>query len=299
VVDELRDAIDLVGAVDLHVHGAPDVVARRYTDLQLAERAKAAGMRAVVLKSHHESTVGRAALVREATGFQTYGGLVLNTFTAGGLEPDVVEASLALGARIVWLPTLSATNHVAAFGATPLEWADPQRPAAQMPARAAKYELDPDEDLPRLERICQLVARYDATLASGHVDERVIYIVGRLAATAGARFLVTHPDYLVPGLTVEAQQELSRELASAFFERCAYLVSPAMSTPVAFVRIVDAINATGGSARNVLSSDLGQLRSAAYPDGLLSFAASLVAAGLGASHVARMLTATPSALLAA
>jgi hypothetical protein len=150
-----------------------------------------------------------------------------------------------------------------------------------------------------LERICQLVTRYDATLASGHVDERVIYIVGRLAARAGARFLVTHPDYVVPGLTIGAQQQLSRELASVFFERCAYVVSRAMSTPVAFVRIVEAINVTGGSARNVVSSDLGQPGNAAYPDGLLSFAGGLVAAGLASLDVARMLTATPVGVLGA
>jgi hypothetical protein len=97
----------LEGAVDLHVHGGPDLVPRRYTDLELAARARDAGMRAIVLKSHVESTVGRAASVAAATGLEVHGGLVLNAFASGGVDPEAVELSLQLGARVIWMPTVA------------------------------------------------------------------------------------------------------------------------------------------------------------------------------------------------
>ena len=39
----------LEGAVDLHVHSAPDVDKRRFSDLELASSAKDAGMGAVLI----------------------------------------------------------------------------------------------------------------------------------------------------------------------------------------------------------------------------------------------------------
>jgi hypothetical protein len=53
----------LEGAIDLHVHSAPDVDIRRFNDLELASEAKRAGMGAILIKSHQNSTVERAWLV--------------------------------------------------------------------------------------------------------------------------------------------------------------------------------------------------------------------------------------------
>src|SRR5260370_11265285 len=89
----------LEGAVDLHVHSAPDVDRRRFNDLELARSAKDAGMGAVLIKSHQNSTVERAWLVSQCVpGIRVYGGLVLNE-TVGGLNLAAVRLALQLGAR--------------------------------------------------------------------------------------------------------------------------------------------------------------------------------------------------------
>ena len=81
----LPDALE--GAVDLHVHSAPDVDPRRFNDLELAAEAAKAGMRAVLLKSHQNSTVERAWLTAKVVpGIHVFGGLVLNA-PAGGINP--------------------------------------------------------------------------------------------------------------------------------------------------------------------------------------------------------------------
>lgn len=287
----------LAGAVDLHVHGAPDVVPRRHADSELAELARGAGMRAIVLKSHHESTVGRAALVRIQTGFAVHGGLVLNRFVSGGLSPDAVEAALAMGARIIWLPTMSSTAHRARFGTTRLAWTDAGRPAVAVRASTRAVRLDTPAAARALTTIARHVAAADAVLASGHVELAAIRLAARIAQRAGARFLVTHPDYTVPGLSVAEQRRLAAELPGVVFERCAYVHSPAAPEQVPARRIAEAIAATGGAARNVISSDMGQPQNPAYPEGLAGFAAALIATGVAAREVREMLTATPARVL--
>ena len=75
----------LDGIIVIHVHTAPDLVKRTYTDMQMADAAARVGARAIVIKGHHCGTMARAALcseyVRKAykkSAFTTYGGLVLN-----------------------------------------------------------------------------------------------------------------------------------------------------------------------------------------------------------------------------
>jgi hypothetical protein len=51
------------GVVDLHVHSHPDVFGRNMDDIDIANLAKARGMRGIVLKNHIGETASRAALV--------------------------------------------------------------------------------------------------------------------------------------------------------------------------------------------------------------------------------------------
>src|SRR5580704_19310849 len=95
----------LEDAIDLHVHSAPDVDARRFNDLELAREAERAGMAAILIKSHQNSTVERAWLVSKViTGIQVFGGLVLNE-TVGGLNVAAVKLALAMGAKEIWMPS--------------------------------------------------------------------------------------------------------------------------------------------------------------------------------------------------
>jgi hypothetical protein len=68
------------------------------------------------VEAHEQDTTGRAALAwRQVPGVEIYGGLVLN-WIAGGLNPHAVDASIKMGGRMVWMPTLSAQHHIGFFG---------------------------------------------------------------------------------------------------------------------------------------------------------------------------------------
>jgi hypothetical protein len=103
----------LEGVIDTHVHAGPDVRPRKSTAWELARAAREAGMRAIVLKNHHCSTVPLAAALTEALpGIRVFGGLVLN-HAVGGFNVEAVDAALRMGAAEIWMPTLSAENECA------------------------------------------------------------------------------------------------------------------------------------------------------------------------------------------
>src|SRR6202046_5834028 len=89
VSDAAWQAIE--GGYDLQVHVAPDVIARRIDDLDLAREFLALGLSGFVLKSHYFPTAERAQVVTKAVpGIHAYGALVLN-HSVGGLNPVAVE----------------------------------------------------------------------------------------------------------------------------------------------------------------------------------------------------------------
>lgn len=70
-----------------------------------------AGMNAILIKSHQNSTVERAWLVSQwIPGIRVFGGIVLNE-TVGGLNLAAVRLAVKMGAKQVWMPTRSARNH--------------------------------------------------------------------------------------------------------------------------------------------------------------------------------------------
>src|SRR5580692_12208905 len=104
VTDDAWKAIQ--GGYDLQVHVAPDVIARRIDDLDLAKEFLAVGLKGFVLKSHYFPTAERAQVVTKAVpGIQAFGAITLN-HSVGGLNPVAVELSGRSGAKMVWMPTV-------------------------------------------------------------------------------------------------------------------------------------------------------------------------------------------------
>src|SRR5262245_58360968 len=99
----------LVGAIDLHCHSGPSVMPRMLNHVDAIRQAEAAGLRAILFKDHYYSVTPVVALLEETIKpkIQLLTGVPLNNST-GGLNPYAVEHGFKLGARIVWMPTVSA-----------------------------------------------------------------------------------------------------------------------------------------------------------------------------------------------
>ena len=107
-LDQVGDAARelLQGAIDIHVHFAPDPYAeRRLTADVLVQNARTAGLAGLVLKSHEYPTQPLAWLLdRQNDDINVYGGLALD-HGVGGLNMEAVSVSLSIGAKVVWMPT--------------------------------------------------------------------------------------------------------------------------------------------------------------------------------------------------
>lgn len=191
------------GIIDMHIHAAPDVRARKLDDLELMEASVQRGVRAIVLKSHNFPTADRAYLVNRVAAekypdvkFTAFGGLCLN-HPAGGLNPDAVETSLKLGAKVIWLPTNTAENHY--------------RKNGKDPSKGVVVTRD-GKAVDELQDIFALVKQYNAVLATGHIGAEECFPVVEAARAAGVeKIVVTHPEFWVVGMTQEQQAEIVKK----------------------------------------------------------------------------------------
>jgi hypothetical protein len=281
----------LEGAIDTHVHAAPSVFPRWGDAPTVAAACRAAGMAGLVLKAHEGSTVEvAAALSVTHAPLQTAGGVVLNR-PVGGINPAAAETALRLGARIVWLPTVDADGHAAAYGAT---GAFPAQAGAVQGAPPVRV-LD-DAGAPRREllEIMALVRDAGACLATGHLAAAAVAVVQDRARRLHLdRLLLQHPLLSVPGLDPDDVVALA---AGGGIVELTYLSVSPMWRETTVIACAEVARRLGPGAV-VLSSDAGQRHHPSPPEALRAFAQSVHEAGVPVADVRRMLCETPAELL--
>jgi hypothetical protein len=278
-------SVDLGGAADLHCHFGPDAHRARSVDAFTAAREAAdAGHRAIVLKSHDFPTATLAwAVQRQVDGIAVFGGICCDD-EIGGMNPAAVEVALRLGAKVVWLPTLSSRQDVV------------NGVAAKLGRSGPGLVVTDDEGalLPATRDILALVLQHGAVLATGHVSAAEHYAVVREHARRGP-VLLTHATEDLAGPKLTAAQ--CAELASlgAWVELCAMTCIGALATKtvddmVATIRAV-------GPGRVTLGTDFGQAINPHPAAGLQTYADALFAAGLSEAQIRTMACTNACALL--
>lgn len=277
--------VDISGAIDLHCHFGPDAHRQRsVTAIGAAVQARDAGHAGVLLKSHNEPTAQLARVVAEVVdGIDVFGGVCCD-HEIGGLNPAAVEVALALGGRIVWLPTLSSRQDVANGVAARLG----------IPGPGLAVLDDDGELLPEAREIADLCREHDAVLATGHTTAAEHHAVAH-AYGRRQKVLVTHAmeELAGPNLSVEACAELAD--LGATIELCALTCIGALATrPVADL---------AGAARRIgvdrctLASDYGQAVNDPPAEGLQRFADSLADEGITSDEIRTMVASNPASLV--
>jgi hypothetical protein len=280
------------GVVDLHVHSHPDVFGRNMDDIDVANLAKARGMRGIVLKNHISETAGRAALVMKMVpGIEVFGGIVLNK-AVGGINPDAVEwMHRVYGSRgkVVWLPTFESDKHVKTFGAKDAK--------GLVVAPGGKVT-------PEMEAILKTIARENLVLATGHVHpEEVLAVVKRGHELGVKNMVVTHGLTNVPGLTMEQAKQVVG--MGAMIEVCFLQFQAGPNAPLAFLTHWTQVNAKHiaqgirefGAKGIVVSSDLGQSANITHPDGLEVAINAMKREGISDADIDAMVRKNPARLL--
>jgi len=269
----------LKNAIDLHIHASPDAIPRKVTAIQAAAQAKAAGMRAIMLKNHLTPTYAYAAVASEAVpGIGVFGGVVLNA-AVGGINPGAVEAALKMGAKCVWFPTSSSEQHIRHFHVK-----------NQTAVRVFEQDGAPCAGV---MDVLALVAKADCILAAGHLAPAESERLAGLAFKAGVKkFVVTHPEFSATRMPVDMQKRLA--VRGAFFERCFYATNSSQKLPVA--EIAREMREVGWES-TVLSSDFGQDFNVPPVEGLRRFLEELARCGIPEKHLSAAVTSHPASLL--
>ena len=281
------------GAVDYHVHVAPDFVPRRITDVELAGRCRETGQAGFGLKSHYSSTAERARVVAAVVpGVVVLGAITLNR-SVGGLNPLAVEVAARQGARIVWFPTVSAVNEqhevlkagahekVPVWAAFELSLRD-----AGLACEAVPVVDDRGALLPEAHEVLDVIARNGLVLCTGHLGRDEIFRLVEAAAERGIReIVVTHPEFPSQSIAPADQVELAE--MGALMER-------AFTTPhtgkATWESLFEATRAVGPE-RTVWATDLGQTANPPVEDGLALMADAFLAAGFDDEEIQTMAVA--------
>lgn len=283
----------LVGAIELHCHSSPSIFARKQTDWELIEEIKAAGMAGALIKSHESSTADRTALIRDReAGLHIYGGLVCNYFT-GGLSAFAVDAAIRLGAKCIWMPTVSSQAHYDHFAGAKTKLFESEEPIAQ-PDTGLKIIDDADRLLPEVRQIIELIARADVILATGHLSPKEVSLLTHEALKQGVgKVLIQHADMGITPVPLDMQIELARE--GALIEKCYLACSPDFRD-LSVGQMVDTMRRIGFDSC-VMVSDHGQAHNPPPIRALSDFVGSVLAEAVAEKDVTKMVAGTPLQLL--
>jgi hypothetical protein len=275
------------GGFDPYVHAAPDFAPRRITDLELAGRCLELGLAGFGLTSHYTATAERAAVVNAAVGTTLAVGSIVLNHAVGGLNATAVEVAARQGARIVWLPTVSALGEFAkveraeTHGNVPV-WVRYERSLREAGARPRAVPVldESGSPLPELLEVLAVVAADELVLATGHLSRPEIFAVVDAAVAAGVgTVVVTNPEFPSHKLSPEDQVALAAK--GALFQR-------ALTTPYTgkctWEEIFTATRAVG-AAHTVWGSDLGQVFNPPVEDGLALLADRHLEAGFSEEEV--------------
>jgi Family of unknown function (DUF6282) len=281
------------GAVDYHVHVAPDFVERRITDVALARRCLDTGLAGFGLKSHYTSTAERARVVAEAVpGVTVLGAVTLNR-SVGGLNPLAVEIAARVGARIVWFPTVSSVNEQHEVLEADPNGKVPVWVRFELSLREAGLACEPvpvvdgaGALLPEARAVLEVIARHDLVLCTGHLSRDEIFTLVDGAVDAGVgQVVVTHPEF--PSQDIAAADQVALADRGALMERC---FTTAHTGKAPWERLFEATRAVGAE-RTVWATDLGQRFNPPVEDGLALMADRFLAAGFSEDEVRTMAVA--------
>lgn len=292
----MTDISELIkGAIDVHIHAGPSAVAREIDSAEMMLEAEKAGYRAIVIKDHYFPTMMSAAVVQNHIGDKSvkiYGGLALNN-SVGGFNLKAVDVAKTMGAKVIWMPTVSTRQHVVSHEHG-LKF--PATRGVNIPEEPMVYVNEKGELDPKALRIIEYVAGTDMILATGHGSLPEVDAVVTHAARLGVKhILVNHPQYIV-----EAPLSMIKKWAGlgAYIELNAVVYVPESHFGVVPLDGAASIIREIDKDRIILDSDYGQKNNGSPVAGLKKFVEILISQyRVSEDDIARFLKINPARLM--
>jgi hypothetical protein len=276
----------LAGCIDFHVHAGPDNVRRSVNDIELARKAREAGMRAVVVYNHQFITHDRAYLVRQVVpGIEIFGGIALN-YPVGGVNPAAVDMALKFTGgcmKFVKLPTQSAAHNLASKA----------RRAGKNEDQGGLWIIDGSGNvLPEMRKILRMIAQADIAMLTGHISPKEDLAAVKAAGEEGVRkMVINHAMNETQNVPMDIMKQLVE--MGAFIEHCFLNYLQKQVTIESYVEAIREL----GAEHTILSSDLGQRMNPVPTEGLREFILLLMKQGITREEIELMTKHNPAQVL--
>ena len=285
----------LVGAVDLHCHSGPAAMPRILDHHEELLDAAAARFRAVLYKDHFYPGMAHAIILQKLfpeLGVELFSGVALNN-ASGGINPHAVDHAIKLGGKIVWMPTLSAKNHIDELASG----------KAKTFPKTSKRMLDA-EPLTALDangnvsdatkKVMDLIAEADIILAGGHLHVSEQHKLFSEAARRGVKkMMVNHPTYIV-GFKDDDIRQLAGQGVKMEHSICMFIEGKSKKFSASDLAHLIEI---AGVDNTILSSDLGLLYSQRPVDGFRSVTQMLLDLQISKSDIRKLIGKNAAAML--
>lgn len=273
----------VTGAVDTHMHTAPGAFPRHDTDFSAARKAQQEGMRAIVTKNHHFETASRAKIARDELGFDIFGGVTLNEWV-GGLNSHATDGVANFDADIVWMPSITARNH--------LENADVTMFESEEEEKSGLTVLDEDGDLNAdAAAVLDSIAEHGFVIGLSHLSpEEAITLVNEATDRGIEEFLVQHPHANFLNYT-ESQMQTITDLGATleFHYICTTEMMGNAATIDDYVAAVDAV----GPENAVMATDGGATANPPAMEQFKRFIREMLDAGISDNEIETMIKENP------
>jgi|TARA_B110000444_G_scaffold53530_1_gene49457 hypothetical protein len=258
----------LIGSVDLHCHSGPSVMPRSIDHIEAAKEASAVGMKALLFKDHYYSVTPVTELLMNHFSHlkvQLLSGVPLNN-TSGGLNRYAVDHGINLGAKLVWMPTFSAENHINAHKKDKdFEEKFPTTKEAMLAPTPLRVTNSNGLLLDEVKFILDLIAENDLVLSSGHLHISEIWPLFNEAKKRGvSRLLCNHPTYIVGASLTDITQLVS---IGAYIEHSMCMFVQRSKYKFYEPEELNNMIKAAGIDKTILGSDLGQVGNPSPVDG--------------------------------
>jgi hypothetical protein len=281
------------GAVDLHCHSGPSVMPRALNHVEAIREAQEAGMHAVLFKDHYYSVTPVVELLKATLPdlhITLLSGVPLNN-TVGGFNPYAVEHGLKLGARIVWMPTFSAANHLRHGHRHVIL---PTKSKMLRPT-GLTVVTDKGELKEEVKPILDQIAEADCVLSSGHLHISEIWPLFEEAKKRGVkRLLVNHPTFVVDASLADIK-ELAGMGAYVEHSFCMF-INETYNKKFTSAQLKTLIDAAGVE-RTILGSDLGQINNPRPVAGFRAVIQLCLGLGYSEDEIRKMISLNPCTLV--
>ena len=287
----------LKNIVDVHVHAGPSVAARALDAADMMQAAQEAGYRAVVIKDHYFPTMMGADMVGRHMGNGTvrvFGGMAMNN-SIGRFNLVAVDAAIQMGAKFIWMPTLSSKAHIDRHKGHFVGSGHMSIPEAPV------YYLDEVGELQQpVVDVVEFMGKHpEVVFATGHgTVTEIDKLVPKAFECGVKKVFINHPHFIVnaPYEIVKKWVEMGAyvEINAVMFEGISPASAGGQGLPLE--RALEYINNLP-CEQLVIDTDLGQKGGTMPVEGMYRFICMLLEAGVPYEKIEMMTKITPAKLL--